>query len=88
MEQAAAAVIHQQGSKAGLSIHESLYTFDGFKREFGASVFGGLELSNLDVKVLVKYLERDKHAVIVQRGVSAFRLHARMSLTYYVLSDH
>lgn len=73
VEQAATAIVHQQESKTGLSVHEALYTFDGFKREFGTSAFGGLELSNLDIKVLVKFLERDKQAVVVQRGVSVSR---------------
>lgn len=35
LEQAAAAVLHKQESKAGLSLADSLYTFDGFKKEFG-----------------------------------------------------
>ncbi|KAI0093725.1 Snf7-domain-containing protein [Irpex rosettiformis] len=72
VEQAAAAVLHQQEFKTGLSIHESLYSFDGFKREFETCAFGGLELSNLDIKVLVKFLERDKRAIMVERGVIKF----------------
>jgi charged multivesicular body protein 7 len=67
LEQAAAAVLHQQESKSSLA--DSLYDFDGFKKEFGTCAFEGLELSNLDVKVLVKFLERDRQAIVVQRGV-------------------
>ncbi|KAI0688626.1 Snf7-domain-containing protein [Cytidiella melzeri] len=72
MEQAAEAVLHKQEAKAGLSLADSLYGFDGFKREFGTCAFGGLELSNMDIKVLVKFLERDRQAVVVQRGVIKF----------------
>lgn len=68
LEQAAEAVLQHQES--GSSLADSLYDFDGFKREFGTCAFEGLELSNLDIKVLVKFLERDRQAIVVQRGVS------------------
>ncbi|KAI0345138.1 hypothetical protein BDW22DRAFT_1001391 [Trametopsis cervina] len=72
MEQAAESILHKQQAKAGLSLADSIYDYDSFKREFGTCAFGGLELSNLDIKILVKFLERDKQAVIVQRGLIKF----------------
>lgn len=71
LEQAADAVMRKQESKAGASLADSLYNFDSFRREFGTCAFGALELSTLDIKVLVKFLERDRQAVVVKGEVNA-----------------
>lgn len=70
VEKAAHAVLEQQQDKAGMSLAASLYSFNSFKREFGACGAGGAPLSDLDIRILVKFLERDKQAVVVQGDVS------------------
>ncbi|KAG1782619.1 Snf7-domain-containing protein [Suillus placidus] len=52
---------------AGLSPAENLYTFEDFRREFGVKVLPGVVLSEMDTKVLIKYLERERR-VVVQNG--------------------
>lgn len=71
LEQAADAVLRKQEDKAGASasLADTLYSFESFKKEFGACAFGEFELSALDIRVLVKFLERDKQVVVVQGEV-------------------
>ncbi|KAI0797955.1 hypothetical protein C8Q75DRAFT_740149 [Abortiporus biennis] len=66
LEKAADAVLQRQQSKAGLSLADSLYKFDGFKTEFAGIALPGVTLSDTDMRVLLKHLERDKKAVIVR----------------------
>jgi len=68
MERAADAVtrIREIGGCIGL------YDFEGFRKEFGGKVNAGTVLSEADVKVLVKYLERDRKLVVVDKGVIKF----------------
>lgn len=51
----------------GLSPADNLYTLEGFRREFGAKVLRGAVLSELDTKVLIKFLERERR-VVIQNG--------------------
>lgn len=51
----------------GLSPADNLYTLEGFRREFGAKVLRGVVLSELDTKVLIKFLERERR-VVIQNG--------------------
>ncbi|KAG2041616.1 Snf7-domain-containing protein [Suillus americanus] len=51
----------------GLSPADNLYTFEDFRREFGAKVLPGVVLSEIDIKVLIKFLERERR-VVVQNG--------------------
>lgn len=73
LEQAAEAVLRKQQDKAGVSMADSLYNFDSFKREFRDCAVDGLELSNLDIKVLIKFLERDRRAIAVKGEVYSMR---------------
>ncbi|KAJ7595707.1 Snf7-domain-containing protein [Mycena floridula] len=59
VEQAAEAVLLQQSDTG-----ESLYTYEGFRKEFANCVQGDL-MTVLDAKVLLRHLERDKAAVRV-----------------------
>ncbi|KAG1754636.1 Snf7-domain-containing protein [Suillus lakei] len=52
---------------AGASPADNLYTFEEFRREFGPKVLPGVVLSEMDTKVLIKYLERERR-VVVQKG--------------------
>lgn len=56
----------------GLSPADNLYTFEGFRREFGAKVLRGAVLSELDTKVLIKFLERERRVVIQNGDVIKF----------------
>lgn len=51
----------------GFSPADNLYTFEDFRREFGAKVLPGVVLSEIDIKVLIKFLERERR-VVVQNG--------------------
>jgi charged multivesicular body protein 7 len=51
----------------GISPADNLYTIEEFRREFGANVIPEVVLSETDIKVLIKYLERERR-VIVQDG--------------------
>lgn len=72
VEKASQSVLDKQRQKAfGLS--DTLYSLDGFRREFALCIprrggkTNGVEnviMSELDAQVLLKYLERDKEAVI------------------------
>lgn len=70
LERAAEAVLAKQEEEAGLSLADSLYSFDGFKRQFSRVALDGVTLSDLDLKVLLRFLERDKHAIVRQGDVS------------------
>jgi charged multivesicular body protein 7 len=47
-----------------------LYSLEGFKKEF-EGVLKDVVLSEVDVKVLIRYLERDRRVVVLDREVSA-----------------
>jgi charged multivesicular body protein 7 len=76
VENAADVVIEKQRSKA-IGLSDGLYTFDGFKKAFSDCL--GLPeseegkdcplMSDLDMKVLLRHLERDKQAVVTDGEV-------------------
>lgn len=72
LERAAEAVQAKQEEEAGLSLADSLYSFDGFKRQFSRVALDGVTLSDLDLRVLLRFLERDKHAIVRQGDVIKF----------------
>ncbi|KIJ69013.1 hypothetical protein HYDPIDRAFT_81175 [Hydnomerulius pinastri MD-312] len=69
VERAADAV---DGSCGGMSLADRLYTFEGFRREFGSIVLPGVSLSETDTKVLLRYLERDRRVVVQDKDVIKF----------------
>ncbi|KAA1469435.1 hypothetical protein DENSPDRAFT_835058 [Dentipellis sp. KUC8613] len=71
VERAAEAVVARQRSRAGAGRAEALYSFEGFREAFAGVVVGGV-LSDADLKVLVRYLERDKKVVVVDKDVIKF----------------
>ena len=73
LERAAAAVLSQQMPKTGVSLAESLYNFDSFKAAYAEGALPGAVLSNLDLKVLLRYLERDKRVIVRQGEVCKCR---------------
>lgn len=56
----------------GLSPADNLYTFEDFRREFGAKVLPGVVLSEIDTKVLIKFLERERRVVVQSDDVIKF----------------
>lgn len=69
VERAAENVLAKQDGRTGVSLAETLYSFEGFKEEFGSTALPGVTLSDTDVKVLVKYLQRDKRVLIADKEV-------------------
>lgn len=72
LERAADSVIARQRSKGGLSLADTLYSMESFREEFAAHALDDVVLSELDVRVLVRYLERDRKVVVTQGGVSPY----------------
>ncbi|GBE82176.1 Snf7-domain-containing protein [Sparassis latifolia] len=72
LERAAVNVIQRQRNKSGVSLADSLYNTDSFREEFAGHALDGCVLSDLDLKVLAKYLERDKRVLAVQKEVIKF----------------
>lgn len=70
VEKAAEGTIRKQQTKAGLSLADSLYKLDGFKREFSRTALAGVVLSDLDLRIVLKFLERDRKVVITKGEVS------------------
>lgn len=79
LERAAAAVLSKQEAKTGISLAESLYNFDSFKKTYAGEALPGVTLSDLDLKVLLRYLERDKRAIVRQGEVSTRVIGLRFS---------
>ncbi len=76
MQGLADSIIAAQDEKSSLTLSESLYTIESFKKyaescavQLGAGI---KSLSDTDVKVLVKYLARDRRVIIVQGEVRLF----------------
>ncbi|THH17529.1 hypothetical protein EW146_g3303 [Bondarzewia mesenterica] len=73
-ERAAEAVLEKQRTRTSvsLSLADTLYTFDSFRAEFADSTLEEVTLSDTDLRVLIKFLERDKRVVIVDKEVIKF----------------
>jgi charged multivesicular body protein 7 len=52
-----------------VSLADTLYSFDSFRATFAASALPGVTLSDKDLRVLLKFLERDRRAVVTEREV-------------------
>jgi charged multivesicular body protein 7 len=72
VEQAADSVIARQVD-VGVSLASALYTFDSFREAFAANALPDVVLSDVDVRVLIKYLQRDKCVLITDKDVSIFK---------------
>ncbi|OBZ75418.1 hypothetical protein A0H81_04292 [Grifola frondosa] len=72
LESAAEKVLERQRNKSGRSLADSLYDMEDFRREFAGHALNDAVLSDLDLKILIKFLERDKRVIIVQREVIKF----------------
>ncbi|KAJ3934842.1 MAG: Snf7-domain-containing protein [Lentinula lateritia] len=76
VERAGNAILESQRLK-NTGPSDALYTFDSFRTEFAECVIGSdskdkMTMSELDMKVILRYLERDKGVVMVENGVVKF----------------
>jgi len=55
-----------------VSLADTLYSFDSFRATFAASALPGVTLSDKDLRVLLKFLERDRRAVVTDKEVIKF----------------
>ena len=67
VEKAADGVEFQQKKNSG-QVSGELYSLEGFTREF-EGVLSGVVLSEVDLKILIRYLERDRGVVVLDREV-------------------
>lgn len=68
VERAADAVLACQHER-GVSLADTLYSFDTFRAAFASSALPGITLSDKDLRVLIKFLGRDRRAVITENEV-------------------
>ncbi|KAJ3991784.1 Snf7-domain-containing protein [Lentinula boryana] len=76
VERAGEAIIESQRIKSA-GPADALYTFDSFRKAFAECVVGSdtedpVSMNELDMKVILRYLERDKGVVVVDDGVVKF----------------
>ncbi|KAI0807317.1 Snf7-domain-containing protein [Fomes fomentarius] len=72
LEAAAERIVERQRQKSTGQVADTLYNVESFRAEFAGCAFDDAVLSALDVKVVLKYLERDKGMVVVHREVIKF----------------
>ena len=69
VESAAQGVLAHQRAKDTGTFADKLHTIESFKRVFSGVALPNVVLSDLDMKVLLKHLERDMNVVVVDRKV-------------------
>lgn len=83
LEKAADAVIKHQELIRSTSPADSLYSFESFKAVFGkqGALLDDVSLSDDDIRVLLKYLERDRRVIVSDREVIKFVDESSESIT-------
>ncbi|KAH9161343.1 Snf7-domain-containing protein [Lactarius sanguifluus] len=71
LEHAADSVLASQRAR-DVSLADTLYSFDSFRATFAASALPGVTLSDSDLRVLIRFLERDRRAIVTEREVIKF----------------
>lgn len=71
LERAADEVLQIQREKVGRA-SDKLYTFEGFRKVFGSVLAMGPTLTEEDTKILLKFLERDRKAIVFDTKVIKF----------------
>ena len=69
VERAADAV---DASLGGLCLADRLYTVATFRKAFGSRLLPGVSLSETDIRVLLRYLERDRRVLVQDEDVCLF----------------
>ncbi|KAF8511566.1 Snf7-domain-containing protein [Hysterangium stoloniferum] len=72
LEQAADTVTKHYRATPNLSLADSLYNMDTFRSEFASKALPNVTLSSTDVKVLIKFLERDRKVIVTEKDVLKF----------------
>ncbi|KAG8806326.1 hypothetical protein FRC17_005079 [Serendipita sp. 399] len=66
-------IIAAQDEKSSLTLSEMIYSTDSFKKYAeSCSAVPSIKLSDLDVKILLRYLSRDRHVLVVQGEIIKF----------------
>ncbi|KAG8748278.1 hypothetical protein FRC10_007668 [Ceratobasidium sp. 414] len=75
VETTAKAVLAAQRAKGAIGPSAALYSFASFRQQFGtlAPPYPGASLSETDIRVLVKHLERDGGSVVVDRQADVIK---------------
>lgn len=81
VEKAAVGVIERQERRGRGSRTDALYSIEEFRKVFGGVASGDEILGEMDASVLVKYLERDKGVLVVDKEVCSIQV-------YFSLPDH
>ena len=68
LEKAADAILERQATKVG-GVGDRIYTVDMFRHEFGSVIGMDVVLSDVDAIVLLKFLERDRSALVFDKEV-------------------
>lgn len=68
LEHAAESILAEQRAR-DVSLADTLYSFDSFRATFAAFAFPGVTLSDKDLRVLLKFLERDRRAIVTEGEV-------------------
>ncbi|KAH9066326.1 Snf7-domain-containing protein [Lactarius vividus] len=71
LEHAADSVLASQRAQ-DVSLADTLYSFDSFRATFASSALPGVTLSDKDLRVLLKFLERDRRAIVREKEVIKF----------------
>lgn len=71
LESAAERIVEKQRQKSTGQVADTLYNVESFRADFAGCAFDDAALSALDVKVVLKYLERDKGMLVVHGEVCA-----------------
>jgi len=81
-ERAADAVLASQRAR-NVSLADTLYNFDSFRATFATSALPGVTLSDKDLRVLLKFLERDRRVVITEKEVRRSDSCQYLTLIYF-----
>jgi charged multivesicular body protein 7 len=69
VEQAADRILEHQETIDNGSAADTVYSWEGFKKTFGGLALENGSMSDEDVKVVVKFLQRDRHVVAADKQV-------------------
>lgn len=81
VEKAAVGVMERQERRGRGSRTDALYSIEEFRKVFGGVAGGDEILGEMDANILVKYLERDKDVLVVDKEVCSIQI-------YFSLTDN
>jgi charged multivesicular body protein 7 len=87
-EKAAVGVMERQERRGRGSRTDALYTMEEFRKVFGGVAGGDEILGEMDASILVKYLERDKGVLVVDKEVCSIYKFAVLLLTISFCLGH